>query len=640
MTDSRKTLLYRSIFIMVLLLAVYGNTLNHGFVWDDTDIIVDNPLLEKLSNIPAFFLSEDRIETASGYYRPLTYVSFALDLAIWGLNPVGFNITNLFLHIATALSFYLVVAALFKKERLALIAALLFSLHPVAGETINFHSGGRNTLLCAVFFLLSLLFHIKRKPVPAVLCFAGAIFSKEFGLVLPAFLYVCDRFIKNEKPRLTSYAPLLIPIVCYFALRSFAVEKANLFASLNFTESLWLAPWLVMRYLFSMVYPFGLKVLYDVHTNIYVAVSCLAGTIALTAAMYYAFKKQQQELALSIFWLLLFLLPVINIIHLPAASLMADRYAYFSLMGFCLALAFIICKARMQVAVPIVLILCGVFSLIDFRRNDHWKDDFSFYTQMIKDAPEMALGYHDLGIYHFKHDDLAKAEQYLAIASSKQDITPRLLGAGAGALWESGKINAAEKLLLRQLELDPTNPQPYIMLKMIYERKGNLPLAKSYGAKAESMFPGIEQIMAERVITVTQQAESFMAEGSNSRATTMLLEALAINPDYVPALIDMGSIYAENGALEKALKYMKRAVVLDPLNASGHYNLSMLYQMQGRSAEAETEMKKFNEAAALAQQNQGKTQETGPRMNTNVTNEKQGQPQRAGAAAPGTGAGR
>ena len=243
---------------------MYGNTLNHGFVWDDTDIIVDNPQLEKLSNIPALFLSEDRIEGSTGYYRPMTYVSFALDRAIWGLNPVGFNITNLLLHILVALLFYQVVSVLFKNENLALAAALIFSLHPIAGETVNFHSGGRNTLLCACFVLLSLLFYAKDRRLAAAICFAGAIFSKEFGLLLPAALFVYDRFIRNEKPRLKSYLPFLIPIVIYFILRSFAVEKANLLTSLNFTESLWIAPYLVIKYLINMVYPFNLSVLYDI----------------------------------------------------------------------------------------------------------------------------------------------------------------------------------------------------------------------------------------------------------------------------------------------------------------------------------------------------------------------------------------
>jgi len=600
MTDAQKNLLYRCTFITIILLAVYGNTLNHGFVWDDTDIIVTNPILEKLGNIPQFFLSEDKIETTSGYYRPITYVSFALDRAVWGLNPVGFNITNLLLHLAAALLFYRAVAALFQEERLAFRAALLFSLHPLVGETVNFHSGGRNTLLCAVFFLTALICHLKGKPVPAALCFAGAIFSKEFGLLLPVLLYMYERFVKVEKPRLRSYAGYLVPIVCYFALRSYAVEKASLLHALNLSGSLWLTPYLVMRYLANMVNPFGLKVLYDVNTSMYAAIASLAGTLALVGAICYALRKRQGELALAAFWFLLFLLPVINLILLPAASLMADRYAYFSLMGFSLGLSFLIGKAKKQYVVPAVLVICAVFSVVDLGRNSYWKDDFSFYSRMIKDAPEMALGYHDLGIFYFRHDDQANAAKYLSLASSKPDITARLLGSASGAMWESDKLDAAETLLLRQLQLEPSNPQPYIMLKMIYERKGDPARAKSYRDKAQALFPGIEQMMGQRAMMVTQQAEALMAERSNEKAANLLREALAINPGYVPALIDMASCYAESGEPKKSLKYLQKVVSIEPLNASAHYNLSALYQMQGKPADAEREMRKFNETKNLA----------------------------------------
>ncbi|MFZ2948440.1 MAG: hypothetical protein WA003_03035 [Desulfuromonadaceae bacterium] len=87
MTDSQKHIICRLGFLLLITLAVYGNTLNNGFVWDDTYIIVNNPLLEKLGNIPQLFLSEDTAEESTGYYRPVTYVSFALDRAAWGVNP-------------------------------------------------------------------------------------------------------------------------------------------------------------------------------------------------------------------------------------------------------------------------------------------------------------------------------------------------------------------------------------------------------------------------------------------------------------------------------------------------------------------------------------------------------------------------
>lgn len=599
MTDSRKPLIYRLVFITVLLLAVYGNTLNHGFVWDDTDVIVENPQLAKLGNIPSLFLSEDRIEGSTGYYRPLTYVSFALDRAIWGLNPVGFNVTNLLLHILVALLFYQVISALFKNETLAFAAALIFSLHPIVGETVNFHSGGRNTLLCACFILMSLLFYTKDRRIAAAICFAGAIFSKEFGLLLPAILFVYDRFIKNEKPRLVSYLPFLVPIVVYFSLRSYAVEKASLLASLNFTDSLWISPYLVIKYLVHMVYPFNLSVLYDINTNIIYASLSLVGIVLLVFAAYY-FRKQG-EVVFSISWFLLFLLPVVNIVLLQAASMMADRYAYFSLMGFALALAFIICKARKEAAIALVLIICVAYGLVDIQRNNYWKDDLAFYSQMIKDSPDMALGYNDLGLYYFKKGDMVNAEKYLTIAGTKKDITARLLGANASVFWQADKLDITEKLLLRQLELEPSNPQPYIMLKMIYEKKGNKALAKSYGDKASAMFPGIEEMMKQRVIEVCRQAEAYIAMRSFERAENLLREALIINPDFVPALVDMGGLSAEKGDFVKAEKYLSRAIGLEPLNATAHYNLAQVYEMQGKMAEAGEEMKKASEAEALSQ---------------------------------------
>jgi tetratricopeptide (TPR) repeat protein len=300
---------------------------------------------------------------------------------------------------------------------------------------------------------------------------------------------------------------------------------------------------------------------------------------------------------------------VINIVRLQAASQMADRYAYFSLMGFALALAFVICKARKEIALSIVLIISIAYAAVDIKRNNYWKDDYAFYSQMIKDSPDMALGYNDLGIYYFKKGDMVNAAKFLTLAATKKDITPRLLGANAAVFWQADRLDISEKLLLRQLELDPINPQPYVMLKMIYDKKGNKVLAKTYGDKASALFPGIEEMMKQRVIEVCRQAESFIAMRSYERAENLLREAIIINPDFVPALVDMGGLMAEKGDFVKAEKYLVRATSLEPLNAAAHYNLAQVYQMQGKKAEAEKAMIKVKEAEARSQQKLVKPQQ-------------------------------
>src|SRR5208337_4519108 len=114
-----------------------------------------------------------------------------------------------------ALVFYLLVAELFKKEYFAFIASLLFSLHPIANETVNFHAGGRNTLLCALFALLSAFFHIRRKFPAAPACFALAIFSKEFALLIPAVYLYYDRCLSDKKLPLKNYLPYIAIIIGY-----------------------------------------------------------------------------------------------------------------------------------------------------------------------------------------------------------------------------------------------------------------------------------------------------------------------------------------------------------------------------------------------------------------------------------------
>lgn len=596
MTDSHKQLMYRFGLIILLVLAAYGNILNHGFVSDDNGIIVNNPLLEKLGNIPRFFLSEDKAFVLTGYYRPLTYVSFALDRAIWGLNPLGFNITNLVLHIIVALLFYAAVVALFQKERLALIAAVIFALHPIAGETVNFHAGGRNTLLSASFALLALLFYIKGKHLPTVVCFTCAIFSKEFALLLPLVFLFYDYRLQQKKVRFCVYTPYLIPIVCYLALRSLAVQQANFLDTFRFTKQLWMTPYLVVRYLLNMIYPFQLKVMYDESTNIYICILCLL-VVILLAGFIFMFRRDK-VLPFSAYWFLLFLLPVVNLIPIPGTTLIADRYAYFSSMGFALGLAAFISKGTRRAMTFVIVIICAAYTLTDFKQNDVWKDDPTFFTHVIKDAPEMSIGYLNLGLNYYAKGDMTNAEHYLAIACSKPDIPDSNLVGAASIFLYANKYDKAEAILLKALERMPDNPEPYLLLKFIYEQKGNKALADSYYAKARETIPAFE-------IELTRMAEDYYREGEKLitgrkyiRADNLLRRALLLKPDFVPALIAMGNVSIAQGYSGNAMQHLRKAIDLEPFNASAHYNLSGVYQKLGRVAEAQHEMNKSIELEA------------------------------------------
>ena len=582
MTAVKGKLVWRLVIIVSLVGAIYGSTCGHGFVWDDTYIIENNPLLEKLANIPKFFLTEDTIEESTGYYRPVTYVSFALDRAVWGGNPAGFHLTNLVLHMLAAVLYYAVVSVLFKKERLAFAAALIFALHPIAGETVNFLSGGRNTLLCACFALLSLLFFANKRWILAVICFTLAIFSKEFALLLPLVFLLYDYRMRGEQIHFRRYLLYLVPITGYLTLRSVAVQKANFLSAINLSDSV-TAPYLVVRYALNMLDPLQLKVIYSMEVSTLTEMLSLIVVVAMAVFLFLCRKRE--ELLFSAVWFLLFLIPVLNIIPLHTTSVMADRYAYFALMGFALFLASVICRFNPRMATFCLVAVCAVYGGLDVSRNGIWKNDIEFFTRVTRDAPDKFVGYKNLGMAYYKKGEITSALHYLELADAKPDITLRYLLGDAYIYWKENMPQKAEVLLSRATELAPPDPEAYMVLMLIHEQHGDMMQARLYRSKLNELGLSVDQVLIDRVVGLCTAGERSLSKRQYSDAEVYLWQALQINPGYVPALIDMGNLRGEQRDFAAAVQYFGKAIALDPMNAVARNNLTMVYGMQGRYPE-------------------------------------------------------
>lgn len=583
--------------VVLLVAAVYATTASHGFVWDDNLIIVNNHILEKLSNIPRLFLSEDTAIGFTGYYRPMTYVTFALERALWGVHPAGYHLTNLILHITVVLLFQTLITELFRDERLAFVAALLFALHPMAGETVYFLAGGRNTLLCACFSLLAFLFHIRGRSIPALASFVAALFSKEFTLLLPVIFLVHDYRLQREQIRIRRVIPFLLLSGGYLILRSYAVQNANFLSRINLSDAA-IAPYLVVRYLCNMIAPFHLRILYDVHPGMTLNATCAVVLAGLSGLLYHV--RRHDKIFFAAVWIPLFLLPVINIIPLDSSSLLADRYAYFSLMGFALLLATLISTMTGRSAIIVFAAVCALYSTIDLERHSIWHDEVSFYTRMSRDAPEKFDGFQNLGMYYYRNGNIAAALPQLSRALSKSGVSAQFLIGSASVFWKENMPDMAEKSLLRAMQLEPANPEPYLMLVVMYERSGDLLLARTYRQKADMRFNGFERMLATRPAQLCREGEQYLSNNLFIPAENVFWQALMCNPAYAPALVDMGALRARQGDLADAIHYLNKAIALEPLNIQAHYNLAMVYQLQGRTEEAQAEMARLRRGGAAS----------------------------------------
>ncbi len=187
--------------ILLLVLLVYIPLHQNGFLvsWDDNRYIIDNPHIKSLNQnsiLQSFTIFYD------GHYHPLTLISLAIDYNLYELNPRGYHVTNLILHLLnTFLVFWFVFLMLKKEDRIIpLITALLFGISTMHVESVAWASERKN-LLFATFYLLSLicyLHYLKKEQVRiyilSLVLFVFALLSKVMAIPLVFSLLLIDYF--------------------------------------------------------------------------------------------------------------------------------------------------------------------------------------------------------------------------------------------------------------------------------------------------------------------------------------------------------------------------------------------------------------------------------------------------------------
>ncbi|HEY6837179.1 MAG TPA: hypothetical protein VI389_00415, partial [Geobacteraceae bacterium] len=227
---TRRTLAIIAAGIALVTFCIYLKTLQNGFLeWDDGTYVTENP---HLSTFGPAFLSWAFFGSYAANWHPLTWISHALDYAVWGLDPRGHHLTNVILHAAntmlvTVLAVRLADVAAGRegaaggagKEQLiaGAVTGLLFGLHPLHVESVAWVAE-RKDLLCAFFFLASVLAYLAygrgtasreaaafprdRMYLASLGLFFLALLSKPMAVSLPLVLLILDGYpLRRRNPR-------------------------------------------------------------------------------------------------------------------------------------------------------------------------------------------------------------------------------------------------------------------------------------------------------------------------------------------------------------------------------------------------------------------------------------------------------
>ena len=131
------------IILVALVSLSYVPTFTGEFILDDHHLVKRNPFIRESQPLWSYFTQEDGIlahdgkgEYHTGYYRPVVNISYFLNYKLWGMEASWFRAVNLFLHVATCVLLFLLMAKCFHGG-IPLITALFFGLHPANTEVVS-----------------------------------------------------------------------------------------------------------------------------------------------------------------------------------------------------------------------------------------------------------------------------------------------------------------------------------------------------------------------------------------------------------------------------------------------------------------------------------------------------------------------
>jgi protein O-mannosyl-transferase len=476
----------------------YGNTLKNDFVWDDELLVKDNIYIRDWSRLSGIF----RGDFGSGYstkgclYRPLQMVTYSADYSLWGLNPAGYHLTNLLLHILAALALFWCVRVIFDDLLLSFLTSIFFVAHPVHTEAVAYISG-RADSLAAIFMLLCMVFYCRRSYFPVVLSYILALFSKEYALIMPALLAVYS-FAFKKKIAVKEFLTILGVALMYALLRTVYIPSHAASTSTFFQRipGFFVA---ITEYLKVLLVPFNLHMEYGNKLFTFHDARAVSGlAVSLLLAAYALLKRERHPLLFfSVLWFFVALLPVSNLY--PINAFMAEHWLYLPSIGFFLLLArffsyFLRQERRKRIfAVVSMCILCW-YAYLTIEQNKHWKNNAAFGMWTARHVSDSSRLYTLICQTCIKIGNAEKAEPLCrkAIALDPENGSAyTLLGVIYGI---KGSHAQSMDYFEQAIRLNPAYPAPYINLGVAYAKMGNFAEARKVWEKGLKMNPSSVEI--------------------------------------------------------------------------------------------------------------------------------------------------
>lgn len=440
------------------------------------------------------------LPNASGhYYRPLVYYTFILDQPFWGLQASFMHLENVLWHTLNAVLVFLVAGKALGRYRLpqggALAAALIFALHPINTEAVNWISG-RTDLMAATFVLAALWALLQALETGRALwAMAGAFalllgtLCKETALFfLPGALLVAvfwesqrgaplRTLVQRFRARLAFFVPFVFSAVVYLALRHAALSQADhgtamatgqvagavanpqttlndIVKALGFYIKKLFLPWPLNFAIIHVPEPY-----------------LVPGLLVLACCCYLLWRR---DLVAAFFLISLSVLSpaFLVLITRMAWTPIAERYLYIPCAAFSIAVV-LACQLAVQRwggQKTLALLSLPLFAGAAWgtcQRNLVWQDNLALFDDAVRQTPDFAPARNELAGALIQHGRIAEGRSMLKKNRAEGSVKNWHLTVlnAAGAMSAEGDLEGARSLLTESL--DPKSPNYGAFLKQL-----------------------------------------------------------------------------------------------------------------------------------------------------------------------------
>ncbi|MFZ1947933.1 MAG: hypothetical protein WAW06_10350, partial [bacterium] len=405
---THRTRIALACLLAVAVFVAFAPSLRNGFVNSDDNVyITENAAIRHLSwqNLREIFGS-----SFTGVYVPLTVVSYALEYQVFGLNPAGYHVDNLLLHVANCLLVFWLVLLLGSGPWVAVAVAAFFGLHPMRVESVAWATE-RKDVLFAFFYLLALIgylrysYHWRHSGQRSgkrgrtwywlsLVAFTLSVFSKPMAVTLPLALVLVDFLGRRKITRgtLAEKAPFLAIAVAFIAIEyavGGSLKTAAPNAPAGILHKITTAGFVLVFYVSKMIAPVKLAVVYPYTDQVRGMLPAWFGLspwiVAATAALVAWSLRRTRKVLFGSLFAALAVAPVLQLVLVPGDALVADRHTYMMAVGIAYLAAEGLAwagrkRGLRRASVGLAVAAAAVLAALTWQRSGVWKNSLTLWT--------------------------------------------------------------------------------------------------------------------------------------------------------------------------------------------------------------------------------------------------------------------